>query len=280
MPSRSIWKGAITFGLITIPVGLYTAVEEKDFRFNQLHAKDNGRIKYKRVCSVCGEEVPYDEIVKGYEFEKGNYVVFTEEEMEAIPADSIKAIDVVAFVPLEEIDPVYFQKPYYVAPEPSGVKAYKLLEKAMNESGRIGIAKVTLREKERLATLRVRDGVFILETMNWPDEIREPDFAELNKDVEIRPQELSMAKSLIENLSDTFQPDQFHDTYRERLEAAVEAKIEGQQVAVEPTREPTQILDLMEALKASVEATKAKSAGKDKKEDRKEDKKEKAKKSA
>jgi DNA end-binding protein Ku len=276
MPSRSIWKGAITFGLITIPVGLYTAVEEKDFRFNQLHAKDNGRIKYKRVCSVCGEEVPYDEIVKGYEFEKGNYVVFTEEEMEAIPADSIKAIDVVAFVPLEEIDPVYFQKPYYVAPEPSGVKAYKLLEKAMNESGRIGIAKVTLREKERLATLRVRDGVFILETMNWPDEIREPDFAELNKDVEIRAQELSMAKSLIENLSDTFQPDQFHDTYRERLEAAVEAKIEGQQVAVEPTKEPTQILDLMEALKASVEATKAKSAGKDKKEE----KKEKAKKSA
>ncbi|HEX2052836.1 MAG TPA: Ku protein [Actinomycetota bacterium] len=270
MPSRSIWKGAITFGLITIPVGLYTAVEEKDFRFNQLHAKDNGRIKYKRVCSVCGEEVPYDEIVKGYEFEKGNYVVFTEEEMEAIPADSIKAIDVVSFVPLEEIDPVYFQKPYYVAPEPSGVKAYKLLEKAMNESGRIGVAKVTLREKERLATLRVRDGVFILETMNWPDEIREPDFAELKKDVEIRPQELSMAKSLIENLSDTFQPDQFHDTYRERLEEAVQAKIEGQQVAVEPTKEPTQILDLMEALKASVEATKAKSAGKDKKEEKKE----------
>jgi DNA end-binding protein Ku len=266
MPSRSIWKGAITFGLITIPVGLYTAIEEKDFRFNQLHAKDNGRIKYKRVCSVCGEEVPYDEIVKGYEFEKGNYVVFTEEEMEAIPADSIKAIDVVSFVPLEEIDPVYFQKPYYVAPEPSGVKAYKLLEKAMNESGRIGIAKVTLREKERLATLRVRDGIFILETMNWPDEIREPDFAELDKNVDIRPQELAMAKSLIENLSDTFQPDQFHDTYRERLEAAVEAKIEGQQVAVEPTKEPTQILDLMEALKASVEATKAKSAGKDKEE--------------
>jgi DNA end-binding protein Ku len=270
MPSRSIWKGAITFGLITIPVGLYTAVEEKDFRFNQLHSKDNGRIKYKRVCSVCGEEVPYDEIVKGYEFEKGNYVVFTEEEMEAIPADSIKAIDVVSFVPLEEIDPVYFQKPYYVAPEPSGVKAYKLLEKAMNESGRIGVAKVTLREKERLATLRVRDGVFILETMNWPDEIRQPDFAELNKDVEIRPQELAMAKSLIENLSDTFQPDEFHDTYRERLEEAVQAKIEGQQVAVEPTKEPTQILDLMEALKASVEATKAKSSGKDKKEDKKE----------
>lgn len=277
MPSRSIWKGAITFGLITIPVGLYTAIEEKDFRFNQLHGKDNGRIKYKRTCSVCGEEVSYDEIVKGYEFEKGNYVVFTEEEMDAIPADSIKAIDVVSFVPLEEIDPVYFQKPYYVAPEPSGVKAYKLLEKAMNESGRIGIAKITLREKERLATLRVKDGVFILETMNWPDEIREPDFADLQKDVEIRPQELAMAKSLIENLSDTFQPDEFHDTYRERLEAAVQAKIEGQEVAVEATKEPTQILDLMEALKASVEATKAKTKAAEK-DDKKE--KVKAKKSA
>ncbi len=277
MPSRSIWKGAITFGLITIPVGLYTAIEEKDFRFNQLHGKDNGRIKYKRVCSVCGEEVSYDEIVKGYEFEKGNYVVFTEEEMDSIPADSIKAIDVVSFVPLEEIDPVYFQKPYYVAPEPSGVKAYKLLEKAMNESGRIGIAKITLREKERLATLRVKDGIFILETMNWPDEIREPDFADLQKDVEIRPQELSMAKSLIENLSDTFQPDEFHDTYRERLEAAVQAKIEGQEVAVEATKEPTQILDLMEALKASVEATKAKTKAAEK-DDKKE--KVKAKKSA
>lgn len=263
MPSRSIWKGAITFGLITIPVGLYASIEEKDFRFNQLHSKDSGRIRYRRVCSVCDEEVPFDEIVKGYEFEKGNYVVFTAEELEAIPADSVKAIDVVAFVPLEEIDPVYFQKPYYVAPEPSGVKAYKLLEQALSESGRVGIAKVTLRDKERLATLRVRDGVFILETMHWPDEIRQPDFAELDKQVEVRPQELEMAKSLIANLSESFQPDQFADSYRQRLEEAVEAKIDGQQVTIEPTKEPTQILDLMEALKASVEATKAKAGAKE-----------------
>ncbi|HEX2258592.1 MAG TPA: Ku protein [Actinomycetota bacterium] len=256
---KSIWKGAITFGLITIPVGLYTAIEEKDFRFNQLHAKDNGRIRYKRVCTVCGEEVPYDEIVKGYEFEKGNYVVFTEEELAQIPADSIKAIDVVSFVPLEEIDPIYFQKPYYVAPEPSGIKAYKLLENAMADSGKVGVAKITLREKERLATLRVRDGVFILETMHWPDEIRKPEFEELTKDPEIRPQELAMAKSLVENLSDSFQPEEFVDTYRQRLEEAVQAKVEGMQVTVTPTKEPTQILDLMEALKASVEATKQKS---------------------
>lgn len=255
---KAIWKGAITFGLITIPVGLYSAIEEKSFRFNQLHDKDKGRIRYKRTCSACGEEVSYDEIVKGYEFEKGNYAVFTEEELQQIPADSVKAIDVVAFVPLEEIDPVYFQKPYYLAPEPTGLKAYKLLEQAMTDSGRIGIAKITLRDKEHLATLRARDGVFILETMHWPDEIRQPEFEELSKNPEIRKQELDMAKNLIENLSDSFNPESFVDNYRERLAAAVQAKVEGMEVAVAPTKEPTQIVDLMEALKASVEATKKK----------------------
>jgi len=255
---KSIWNGAITFGLITIPVGLYSAIDERDFHFNQLHSKDNSRIRYKKVCSLCGDEVPSDEIVKGYEFEKGNYVVFTEEEMQRLPADSIKAIDVVAFVPLDEIDPVYFQKAYYLAPEPSGIKAYKLLEKAMSEAGRVGIAKITLREKEHLATLRVHDGVFILETMHWPDEIRKPEFEELAKNPEIRDQEMAMAKSLIENLSAGFDPTMFTDVYRQRLEEAVQAKVDGHEVAIPLTKEPTQVLDLMEALKASVEATKQK----------------------
>jgi len=255
---KSIWKGAITFGLITIPVGLFSATEEKDFHFHQLHNADSGRIRYKKVCSVCGEEVPFQDIVKGYEFEKDNYVVFTPEEMDQIPAESIKAIDIVSFVPLEEIDPVYFQKPYYVVPEPSGIKAYKLLEQAMGDSARVGIAKVTLRDKERLGALRVSNGVFVLETMHWPDEIRKPEFDELDKKPEIRQQEVAMAKSLIENLSDGFNPEEFTDAYRARLEEAVQAKIDGQEVAVPPAREPTQVRDLMEALKASVEATKAK----------------------
>ena len=252
---RSIWKGAITFGLISIPVGLYTATEEKDFRFHQLHDKDNGRIRYKRVCSICEEEVSYDHIIKGYEVEKDNYVVFTEEELERIPGDSIKAIDIVSFVPLEEIDPIYFQKAYYVVPEPSGIKAYKLLEKALGDSGKVGVAKITLREKEHLATLRVSGNIFVLETMHWPDEIREPAFEELDKRPEIRKQEVDMARSLIENLSDTFNPKEFVDQYRERLEAAVKAKVEGEEVAVPPTKEPTAVADLMEALRASVEAT-------------------------
>ena len=259
MPAmRSIWNGAITFGLISIPVRLYTAVEEKSLKFHQLHAADNGRIRYKRVCSIDEEEVPYDEIVKGYEYEKDRYVIFSDEELERLPSDSIRAVDVISFVPLEEIDPIYFQKSYYLAPEPTGIKAYRLLAQALQESGRVAIAKFTLREKERLATLRLQDGILVLETMYWPDEIRPAEFDTLDTDVEIRPQELAMAKTLIDNLTDHFQPDQFTDSYRERLEAAAGAKIAGEQVAVAPTAEPTQILDLMEALKASVEATKAK----------------------
>lgn len=263
---KSIWNGAITFGLITIPVRLFTAIEEKDFRFNQLHSKDRGRIKYKRVCQVCGEEVTFDEIIKGYEFEKDNYVVFTEDELEGLPADSIRAIDIVSFVPLEQIDPIYFQKAYYVAPEPSGIKAYKLLEQALGDSGKVGIAKVTLREKEHLATLRVRDGVFVLETMHWPDEIRVPEFEDLQKNPEIRKQELAMAESLIQNLTDDFHPEEFTDSYRQRLQEALDAKVAGQEVVSQPTKEPTQVLDLMEALKASVEATMSKDKSKAEKE--------------
>ena len=254
---KSIWNGAITFGLITIPVRMFSTVEEKSLRFNQLHAADNGRIRYKRTCSKCGEEVPWDQIVKGYEVEKEAYIVFTEEELERLPSDSIRAIDIVAFVPLDEIDPVYFQRSYYLAPEPTGRKAYALLEQALGESRRVGIAKVTLREKEYLATLRTRDGVFILETMYWPDEIRKAEFEELADVPQVRPQELAMAESLIDSLSDHFDPTAFVDSYRVRLEEAVQAKIDGREIAVAPQEEPTAVLDLMEALKASVDAVRA-----------------------
>ena len=256
---RSIWNGAITFGLITIPVRLYGAIEEKDISFNQLHEKDNGRVRYKRVCSECGEEVSFDEIVKGYEFEKDQYVVFTQEELGRIPTDSVKAIDIENFVDLDKIDPVYFQRPYYLAPEPTGVKAYKLLEEALEQTGKVGLAKITLRDKERLATVRVKDGVLVLETMHWPDEIREPEFEELDKQVKIQDKEREMAKSLIENLSEEYKPEDFVDEYRQRLEEAVQAKVEGKEIAVTPEKAPTQVMDLMEALKASVEATKTKS---------------------
>lgn len=252
--SRSIWNGAITFGLVTIPVRLHTAVEEKDISFNQLHAKDNGRIRYKRSCEVCNEEVGMDEIVKGYQFEKDNYIVFSKEEIQRIPPDSYRAIDIVTFVDAADIDPIFYQRPYYLVPEKTGVKAYRLLEMAMKESNKVGIAKITVREKEHLATLRLRDNVFVLETMHWPDEIRQPEFEELGKEPEIRKQELDLAKDLIKTLSGGFKPQEFTDAYRERLEQAIAQKIEGQEIAVAPLREPAKVVDIMAALKASLAA--------------------------
>jgi len=259
---RAMWKGAISFGLVSIPVGLFPATEEKTLRFNQLHDEDHGRIKYKRVCSVDGEEVPFEHIVKGYEYEKDKYVVLEDEDFAAVPIQSSRAIDIVQFVDLEEIDPLYFQKSYYVVPEESGVKAYTLLRKAMEEDGRVAVAKIALREKEHLCTLRFKDDVFVLETMFWPDEIRATEFETLDKKVEVRPTEVQMAKSLIENLTEEFQPGQYRDDYREALLGVVEKKIAGEEIEVIAEPEATKVVDLMAALKQSVEATKKKAAPK------------------
>jgi DNA end-binding protein Ku len=260
--ARALWKGAVTFGLVNIPVRLYSAVQEKSLKFHMLHAKDGGRIKYQRVCAICGEEVTWDDIVKGYEYSKDHYVQFTEEELQALDLDSIRAIDVVTFVPLDEIDPVYFNKTYYIVPEPSGLKAYRLLQEALEAEGSVGLAKVALRDKEHLATVRLKDDVFVLETMHWPDEIRPAAFEELDKNVEVRDAELKMARQLIQQLSGEFDPEQFADEYRARLEELVEQKVEGQEitVAAEPEEEPTKVVDLMEALKASVAEAKKKPA--------------------
>jgi DNA end-binding protein Ku len=252
--AKTIWKGAISFGLVTIPVKVYTATDEKSFKFNQLHAKDQGRIKMKRTCSVCGEEVPYDEIVKGYEYEKDHYVVLTDDEVER-GLRSSRSIDILKFVPADEIDAIYWKNPYYLVPEQTGAKAYALLRKALGDEGYVALAKVAFRDKEHLATLRLRDNVFVLETMYWPDEIRAADFEELNVEADVRPQELKMAQSLIANMTDHFDPDEFHDEYREKLEQVVEAKIDGKEIAIVEETGTATVVDLMEALKASVEQT-------------------------
>jgi len=255
-----MWKGAITFGLVTVPVRLYPATEEKSLRFNQLHDKDHGRIKYQRVCAVCGEEVPFEHIVKGYEYEKDKYVVLEDDDFDAVPVESSRAVDIVQFVEIEDIDPVYYQKSYYLIPEETGIKAYTLLREAMQEDGRVGIAKVSFRDKEHLAALRFRDRVLMLETMYWPDEIRAADFEELDKSVAIRPQEIQMARSLIENLTEEFKPEDFRDEYREALLDIVEKKAAGEEIEVPEAPKETKVVDLMEALKASVEATKKRTA--------------------
>jgi DNA end-binding protein Ku len=257
---RVMWKGAISFGLVSIPVGLYPATEEKSLKFNQLHDEDFGRIKYKRVCSVDGEEVPYERIVKGYEYEKDKYVVLTDEDMDAVPVESSRAIDIIQFVDIDEIDPIYFQKTYYLVPEETGVKPYQLLRQAMTEDGRVAIAKIAFRDKEHLAALRFKDSAFVLETMFWPDEIRPAEFETLEREVAIRPQEVQMARTLIDNLTDEFRPEEFKDEYREALLGVVEKKVAGEAIEAPPEPEATKVVDLMEALKASVQATKKKAA--------------------
>jgi DNA end-binding protein Ku len=255
---RSIWKGAISFGLVSIPVKLYSATEEKDVSFHQVHREDGGRIRYKRVCQIDGEEVAYSDIAKGYELSSGEVVVLTDEDFSDLPLTTSRAIDVLEFVPLEQVDPMYFSKSYYLEPDGAGAKPYVLLREALERSGRVALVKIALRQRESLATLRVRDGVFVLEMMLWPDEIREPSFGFLDDDIEVRPQELSMAKSLIDSLSGDFEPDQYSDNYREALQSLIEAKVEGKEVVqpTEPAAESGTVVDLMAALRASVEAAK------------------------
>ena len=258
---RPIWKGAISFGLVTIPVGLYTATEDRKPKFRLLRGSDHSPVRYKRVSEVDGTEVAWDDMVRGYEFEKGRYVVFTDDELEAANTKGpVRLVDVVQFVDESEIDPIYYRQAYYLAPEQTGVKAYRILAEALRERGRVGIAQVALREKQHLATLRAQDGVLILETMHWPDEIRTAQFEELEQDVEVRPEELQMAEMIIDNLTSAFDPEQWHDRTRENVEELAHKKIEGQEIVAPELPEPTKVVDLLEALKASVEATRAKRA--------------------
>ena len=253
---RAMWKGAISFGLVTIPVSVYPATEEKTLRFNQLHDEDGGRIRMKRVCSIEGEEVGYEHIVKGYEYEKDRYVILTDEDFEAIPVESSRAIDIQQFVQLDEIDPMQYKKSYYLVPEETGAKAYALLREALHRSGKVGIAKVSFRDKEHLAALRFRDDAFVLETMYWPDEIREADFGGVDVSAKVRPNELEMAQTLIENLTADWDPAEFKDEYREAMLRIVEAKINGEEIEIVEPEPTAKVVDLMEALKASVAAAK------------------------
>jgi DNA end-binding protein Ku len=254
---RSIWKGAISFGLVTIPVKLYSATEQRDVAFHQVHREDGGRIKFKRVCTKDGEEVPYSDIAKGYELPGGEMVVLTDEDFANVPLSTSRRIDVLMFAPMEQVDPIYFNKSYYLEPEAQGTKPYVLLRDALEGSGKVAIVKVALRQRESLATLRVRDGVFVLETMMWPDEVRETEFKFLDEDVDLRPQELQMASSLIDSMEGDFDPTEYTDAYREAIQEIIDAKVEGKEiVAQEPSEEAPAASDLLSALRASVEAAK------------------------
>jgi DNA end-binding protein Ku len=257
---QSIWKGAISFGLVTIPVGLYSATEDKKASFKQLREGDHSPIRYKRVAEADGEEVPYEKIVRGYEVEKGKYVVFSKEELNAIGKALSGTVDVVQFVDEAEIDPIYFKKSYYLAPEKGGVKAYRILLEALKDQDKVGIAKVAIREREYVSTLRADEDVLVLETMWWPDEVREPAFATLEETVEVSDEERKMAQMIIDNLTASFDPTMWVDASREAVEEMAQAKIDGQEIVAPESPEPTKVVDLLDALKASVEATKEKKA--------------------
>jgi DNA end-binding protein Ku len=260
---RAIWKGAVSFGLVSIGVKLYSATEEKDIRFHQVHRADGGRIKYKRTCAVCGEEVSYDDIAKGYDLGGGEMVILSDDDFADLPLSSSRSIDVHQFVPAEQVDPILYNKAYYLEPDGVGAKPYVLLRDALIESDRVAIVKVALRQREQLATLRVRDGVLVLNTMLWPDEIRAAQFDFLDDDISVRPQELAMASSLIESMAADFKPEEYTDDYRAALQQVIDAKVSGKEIVAPPEAEeaPTGAIDLMAALRASVERAKAARAG-------------------
>jgi DNA end-binding protein Ku len=260
---RSMWKGAISFGLVMIPVRLYAATEQKDISFRQVHREDGGRIRFRRFCSLDDQEIPYEEIAKGYELPTGEMVVLTDEDMADLPLPTTKAIEVLQFSPAGQLDPILFNRSYYVEPEAIGARAYVLLRDALERSGRVALAQVALRQRESLATLRVREGVLVLETLLWPDEIRAADFPFLEQDVEVRPQELAMANSLIDSMTSDFDPEAYHDNYREALIELVDAKVEGRELLQPGTLEIAAgpAASLTDALKASLEAHRASAAG-------------------
>ena len=256
---RAIWKGAVSFGLVNVPVRLFSATQEHDIRFHQVHQADGGRIRMKRVCSVDGEEVAWDELAKGYESADGRLVVLTDDDFSSLPLSTGREIDVVEFVPVEQVDPILFGKTYYLEPEARAAKPYVLLREALEATQRLAVVKVALRQRESLAVLRVRDKVIVMQTLLWPDEVREPAFDVLAEDVALRPQELAMAESLIESLSSDFEPDAFEDEYARALAELVDAKLEGATPAPVPTEEAAsgEVVDLLTALQRSVERARA-----------------------
>jgi DNA end-binding protein Ku len=251
---RAIWKGAVSFGLVSIGVKLYSATQEKDIRFHQVHRTDGGRIRYKRVCEADGEEVTYDDIAKGFDLGGGEIVTLTDEDFAGLPLATSRAIEVLEFVPAEQVDPIMYARSYYLEPDGQATKPYLLLRDALESSDRVAIVKVALRQREQLAMLRVRDDVLVMHTMLWPDEVRATDFEFLDSDVTVRPQELAMAESLIESMTADFDPDEYVDNYRAALQEVIDAKVTGREVvAPEPAAERPAAVDLMAALKASVE---------------------------
>jgi len=257
---HTVWKGAISFGLVHVPVKMFAATEDKDVRLRFIHKACGTPISYTRTCSHCERETPWEEIARGYEYEKGKFVLFEDEELEAIRPENTRAIRILDFVDLKEIDPIYFQKAYYLSPDQAGAGAYSLLLEAMRQTGKIGIAQIAIRSKSSLAAIRPLENCICMETMHYPDEIRDlQQVPNLPAQTQVNERELSMAMMLIEQLSTKFEPEKYTDDYRAALMDAIQRKMTGQgaDVVTTPAAERAHVIDLMAALQASLEALKA-----------------------
>ncbi|NGQ93873.1 Ku protein [Brevibacillus sp. SYP-B805] len=256
---HTVWKGSISFGLVNIPVRMFTATEERDIRFRQLHKACNTPIRYAKMCPHCDREVEASEIVRGFEYEKGNFVIIQDEELESIAPETRRAIEILDFVDLSEIDPVYFDKSYYLAPQETGEKAYALLRAAMHETGKIAIARITMRNRQSLAAVRIHENCIMLATLYYPDEVRSvslvPDLPA--ETLKLTENERKMAEELISRMSSPFDPAKYTDRYRADLQELIERKLEGKEVAVSPAAPRANVIDLMQALKESLAATSA-----------------------
>src|SRR3954451_17477193 len=266
--ARSIWSGAISFGLVNVPIKLYSAVSRKTVRFNQLNSETGNRIQQKRVDPDSGEEVPFDQIVKGFELTKDRYVVITPDELDALDPERSRTIQIEDFVDQDDIDPIYYDHPYYLVPDKGAAKAYGLLLNAMEASDKVAIARVVLRSKEQLVAIRPAGDLLMMETMIFHDEVvPHEDLDDLpdSKDLKASERELKMAQQLIDSLSSDFEPSKYHDEYREKVLVLIERKAEGEEIAIQPQAdEPEKVPDLMAALEASLAAVKDDGAGKDK----------------
>ncbi|MEB3968885.1 Ku protein [Mycobacterium ulcerans] len=260
---RSIWKGSNAFGLVNVPVKVYSATQDHDIKFHQVHAKDNGRIRYKRVCEVCGEVVEYSDLARAFESDDGQMVIINDDDLATLPEDRSREIEVLEFVPAEEVDPMMIDRSYFLEPDSESSKSYVLLAKTLAETERMAIVHFTLRSKTRLAALRAKDfgkrEVMVVHTLLWLDEIRDPDFPVLDKEVEIKPAELKMAGQVVESMADDFNPDRYRDTYQEQLQELIDAKLEGGEAFTaeeQPAEldETEDVSDLLAKLEASVKA--------------------------
>src|SRR6476646_5593876 len=255
---RAIWKGALAFGMVSIPVRLYSATEDRDVSFHQVHDEDAGRVRYQRMCTVCDQEVAYADLAKGFELPSGETVILTDEDFANLPLPTTKVVELVAFVPADQVDPLALARGYYLEPDPAGRKPYELLRAALDRTSRVGLAKIAVRSKESLAVLRPRGDVLALQTMVWPDEVRKAQFDVLDREVSVSDAELKMADTLIEAMSGDYTPEAYQDGYREALLSVIEAKTAGKEFVAPPaSAQPAPAVDLITALKASVEAAKA-----------------------